>query len=177
MKKFFICKLCLTVFGALLAVEGALASQGQIDAVGWGAIIFMALFAVFGLMYQSQKLSDPNDQSLVYLDEIIEIAKLESADAYEVHFYRQSGNQYKASETWRPSVENEDSSSTINRAALQHLIKTLRKSKWEAAWIIVNEIDHLELMRNFANQRKNEGKRLGYVEVIALVDSHVGQNL
>ena len=34
MKKFYLCKLCLIVFGALLAVQSAVASQGLIDAVG-----------------------------------------------------------------------------------------------------------------------------------------------
>lgn len=177
MKKFYFCKLCFIVFGALLAVQSAHASQGQIDAVGWGAIVLMALFAVFGLMYQNQKLNNPNDSSLVYLDEIIDIAKLESADAYDVYFYRQSGNEYKTPETWRISGKEEDPSLTINRAALEHLVKTLRKAKWDAAWVMVNEIDHLKLMRNFANQRKNEGKRLGSVEVIAVVDNNADQNL
>ena len=170
-------KRCLFVFGALLAVHSAVASQGQIDAVGWGAIGFMVMLAVFGLIYQRQKLNDPNDGTLVYLDEIMNVAILESADVYEVHFYRQSGGEYKASEAWRISGKDEDSSLTINRAALEQLIKTLRKAKWDAAWVKINEIDRLKLMRNVANQRKNEGKRLGCVEVVALLDGDISQNL
>ena len=148
--------------------HAAFAASSGIDGLAVGALIFMILMAVVGVLYQNSKLEDPNDKSIVYLDQIIDVAELGEAEAYDISYTRQSGNQYKPTETWSFSKDDSEELTLITKDSLRDLVSTLRRARWEAAWVMENSRSCLRFMRKTPNARKNEGKKLGFVEVRAV---------
>jgi len=144
------------------------AASGELDAAGIIVLVLLILVGVAGLLLQQFKLQNLDDKSLVYIDQIIDIAELESAKAYEVSYTRQSGNEYKPTEVWSISGGENQGVKSITKSELQSVISTLRRARWEAAWVMENSSSGLSLMRNVPNGRKNEGKKLGFVEVKAI---------
>lgn len=164
-------KLFLTASLSFFA-NRAFASSGD-TALGYFVIGLVVVVTVVGLWIQAQKADDPEDKTFISLDQIVDVAELESADAYLVTYTRQSGNEFKPAETWRNSESVEDGSATINKSALSQLVTTLKRARWDGCWVLRNDYRSLVLMRPVANAGKNEGKRLATVQVIAYADSEV----
>ena len=103
----------------------------------------------------SDALKDPNNNKVVYLEQLPALAALSGAGEWQVVIYRQSGNVHSAM-----SVRGDAS------FAIQTAMTTMRRAKIDAIAIQVNEEGRLKFTRLFHNHRgRNEGKKVGGAEI------------
>ena len=76
------------------------------------------------MTFDAQKLDDPNDTSVVYLDQIASVAKLKTASAFGLRIYRQSGYLQQDDREFSAASGETDPSKVIAEA-----IKTFRRAK------------------------------------------------
>lgn len=128
------------------------------DLIGY---VLLGLLILVGLVAVSQaqgKLDDPNESSVVYLDQLTTVAKLSGQGHWLVRICRQSGNVHSESELV-------GSASTALNAA----ISTFRRAKIEAVGVSENGPSKLRMARLYHNHRgSNEGKKVGSAEIIRL---------
>ncbi|HDL6072156.1 TPA: hypothetical protein PXG22_001763, partial [Mannheimia haemolytica] len=117
-------------------------------------ILFSAI--VIGLfLFQESRLRDPNNHSVIYLEQIQEMCSLDKIGSYQIDFVRQSGNEYKES-----ILVNDF------ELAIKTVLSTLRRAKIDSVSVISNTPNLFIIHRAFYNARgSQEGKKLGSIRI------------
>lgn len=112
---------------------------------------------LFGLIFmQSNKLAEPENQTVVYLDELPGLVALQGGGLFVLTLYRQSGNPYSDGRVF-------DTPSDAVAAAMS----TFRRAQIESVAIQINTADKLDVSRAFFSHRgRAEGKKVGAFEII-----------
>ena len=133
-----------------------------------GLVLLIGVIAIafFKMLLDVKKLDDPNDSSVVYIDQIASVANLKSSRAFGVRIYRQSGHLQQDDREFSSENEQTDPSLVINEA-----IKTFRRAKIEYVVIDQNTEIILEFSRPYHDHRGvKEGKKVGSCVIVAIND-------
>ncbi|MBD3667197.1 MAG: hypothetical protein HUJ16_04520 [Kangiella sp.] len=104
---------------------------------------------------RERQLDDPDDDSVIYLDELKNKAKLQKGGKYLVRVLRQSGNLQKADQTL-PSAEQ----------AIGKVISTFKRARIE--YVILEKNTETELFFRrpyYSHGGSAEGKKVGSAEI------------
>jgi len=127
-------------------------------------LVGVIVIAFFKMTFDAQKLNDPNDTSVVYLDQIASVAKLKAASAFGLRIYRQSGYLQQDDREFSEANGETDPSKVIAEA-----IKTFRRAKIDYVVIDQNTETILEFSRPYHDHRGvKEGKKVGSCVIIAI---------
>lgn len=127
-------------------------------------LVGVIVIAFFKMTFDAQKLDDPNDTSVVYLDQIASVAKLKVASAFGLRIYRQSGYLQQDDREFSALSGTTDPNKVIAEA-----IKTFRRAKIDYVVIDQNTETILEFSRPYHDHRGvKEGKKVGSCVIIAI---------
>lgn len=118
----------------------------------------LIIAATIKVIFDKQKLVDPDDTSVVYLDELTEISLLEPSQRFFLRIYRQSGYlQQDDREASDPSGDLVEPEIVIREA-----IKTFRRAKIDYVIVEKNDSKNLNFRRPYHDHRGvKEGKKVG----------------
>jgi hypothetical protein len=124
-------------------LEGGWIMDGE-QIIGWVIVAVLFFVVVIALESAKNALEDPSNESVVYLSQIREVAKLAGSGYWLVTIYRQSGNIHD-----------------------QYLvIATFRRAQIEAVALPRNNEKDIHMTRLFYNHRgRNEGKKVGEAKI------------
>lgn len=112
------------------------------------------------LVLQQQKLDDPNNTEVVYLDQLSGLCNLTKPGKYMLRTLRQSGNLQKDDQIYN-SLES----------ALKAGISTFKRAKIEYVVISKNTESIFGFRRPYHNHRgTKEGKKVGSIEIHRVYD-------
>ncbi|MCR9189758.1 MAG: hypothetical protein NXH96_13295 [Alteromonadaceae bacterium] len=123
----------------------------------------IALVVLVGLMVagfiamlnHQQKLDDPDNTEVVYLDQLIEICAIRGLGNFRLRILRQSGNPQKDDQYF----DNADK-------AIKAAVTTFKRAKIDYVVITANEAPHFNFRRPYHHHGgKAEGKKVGSVEI------------
>ena len=147
----------ITFFTSSTAFANAsFSSPDQI--LGLILLVVLIIAATIKVVFDKQKLVDPDDTSVVYLDELTEISLLEPSQRFFLRIYRQSGNlQQDDREASDPSGKLVEPKIVIKEA-----IKTFRRAKIDYVIVEKNDSKNLNFRRPYHDHRGvKEGKKVG----------------
>lgn len=116
---------------------------------------------LLGLIFmQLNKLADPENQTVVYLDELPGLVALQGSGLYVLNLYRQSGNLYADGKVFDTPAD-----------AVAAAMSTFRRAQIDSVAIQINTADKLDVSRAFFSHRgRAEGKKVGAFEIIRVDD-------
>ena len=136
-------------FGVMLKVNTM--SKMEVEILGFFLLVVFVVFTWFYVYANQKSLNDPNDDSVLYTNEIINKAQLDPIGLYSLFIYRQSGGLYKEEKVCKYSHE-----------ALHEAVSTLSRANIEAVKILKNTNTELSVSRLYHNHRgSSEGKKVG----------------
>lgn len=119
--------------------------------IGYALLGLIVLLMVGAYQSAGKRLDDPNDQSVLHLEQVPAVANLTGSGVYHLTIWRQSGNVHQS---W-----------TITGTAAQavsQMLSTFRRARIPAVAIKTNTESELDVWRLFHNHRgRAEGKRVG----------------
>lgn len=125
------------------------------DVIGYVLIGLLLLGSLVAATASQGKLEDPSDTSVVYLEQLPSVAKLQGEGHWLVRIYRQSGNVHSEGEI------NGDAS-----RALAAALSTFRRAKIDAVGVPENTETKLRFARLYHSHRgSNEGKKVGSAHI------------
>ena len=123
--------------------------------IGWVILAILFFIVVFSLESAKNALKDTSNESVVYLSQVREIAKLSGSGHWLVTILRQSGNIHD---------QYEVAGSAMN--ALDLAISTFRRAQIDAVTLPKNTEKSIHIVRLFYNHRgRNEGKKVGEAKI------------
>ena len=127
----------------------------EADAIGYVLLGVFILGSFVALLIQQKKLDDPNNDEVVYLDQLLALSKLSGKGFFILRTLRQSGN-----------LQKEDREFTDFREAIAAGISTFKRAKIEYVMISKNDGNSFVVRRPYWNHRgRSEGKKVGSFEV------------
>lgn len=128
------------------------------DVIGYVLVGLLMLVILVAYTQAQERLENPADTSVVYLEQLPSVANLTGEGHWLVRIIRQSGN-----------VHSEHEVTGGASAALGVALTTFRRAKIDAVGVQENGESRLRFARLFHNHRgSNEGKKVGAAEVIRL---------
>jgi hypothetical protein len=119
--------------------------------VGFILIAVMLLGGFIAMNHAQEQLDDPDNTSVIYLEQLPTVARRTGNALWLVSIYRQSGNVHSEREV------NGDASEAIKTA-----MATFRRAKIDAVGVLENGDNRLRFGRLYHNHRgSNEGKKVG----------------
>ncbi|WP_130203235.1 hypothetical protein [Pseudidiomarina tainanensis] len=118
------------------------------------------MIAIGWLSYASKlrALDDPNDDSVLALDELVGKSKLESGGEYLVRIHRQSGN-----------LQKDDQLFSSPEAAIKAAVSTFRRAKIEFAVMEENSSAEMRFRRpHYHHGGAAEGKKVGRARIFKI---------
>ncbi len=117
-----------------------------------GALV-IGVFVV--MLNQQQKLDDPNNTEVVYLDQLAQVCSLSEPGNFRVRIFRQSGN-----------LQKDDQFFTSVGDAIKTATSTFKRAKIDYVVITTNEEANFSFRRPYHDHRGvKEGKKVGKVEI------------
>ncbi|MFL1452887.1 hypothetical protein ACJO5Y_00400 [Marinobacter sp. GN3S48] len=117
-----------------------------------GALV-IGVFVV--MLNQQQKLDDPNNTEVVYLDQLTQVCSLAEPGNFRVRIFRQSGN-----------LQKDDQFFTSVGDAIKAATSTFKRAKIDHVVITTNEETNFSFRRPYHDHRGvKEGKKVGKVEI------------
>lgn len=117
-----------------------------------GALV-IGVFVV--MLNQQQKLDDPNNTEVVYLDQLPQVCGLTEPGNFRVRIFRQSGN-----------LQKDDQFFTSVGDAIKVATSTFKRAKIDYVVITTNEEANFSFRRPYHDHRGvKEGKKVGKVEI------------
>ena len=118
-----------------------------------GVIMMIITWAT--ISKRERQLDDPNDDSVVYLDQITNTSKLQSGGEYLLRVLRQSGN-----------LQKDDQIFSSKESAIKTAASTFRRAKIDYVFITKNTNVELFFRRPYHHHGgSSEGKKVGSVEI------------
>jgi hypothetical protein len=107
------------------------------------------------MIAQTRRLEDPDDKSVVYLDEIVGISSLQEGGQYQVRIVRQSGN-----------LQQEDRIFDDKEKAIKAAVSTFKRAKIEYVAVDANTPTEFFFRRPYHCHRgRSEGKKVAKAEI------------
>lgn len=104
---------------------------------------------------REEQLDDPDDDSIVYLDQILEMCSLQHDGKYLLRVLRQSGN-----------LQKDDQIFDSHEAAIKNAISTFKRAKIDYAFISINTETEYFFRRPYHHHGGSaEGKKVGSIEI------------
>ncbi len=104
---------------------------------------------------REEQLDDPDDDSVVYLDQILEMCSLQHNGKYLLRVLRQSGN-----------LQKDDQIFDSHEAAIKNAISTFKRAKIDYAFISKNTETEYFFRRPYHHHGGSaEGKKVGSIEI------------
>ncbi|WP_348733933.1 hypothetical protein [Rheinheimera texasensis] len=123
--------------------------------VGLILAVIMGIITWVTISKRERQLDDPNDDSVVYLDQLIATSTLQRGGKYLLRVFRQSGN-----------LQKDDQVFDTYEAAIQTAISTFKRAKIEYAFITKNTNVEFFFRRPYHHHGGSaEGKKVGSVEI------------
>jgi hypothetical protein len=122
------------------------------------SILFLILVVVglFATSKQQEKLADPQNTEVVYVDQIASVAQLTGSGNFRLRTFRQSGN-----------LQKDDIIFTSAADAIKAGVSSFKRSKIEHVVIRINTSNMLVFNRPFHCHRgSQEGKKMGAIEIV-----------
>lgn len=130
----------------------------NIEVFAFIALIVLVVAGAVKVWVQERQLKDPNDKSVVYLDEVAEISALNEAGPFLVRTLRQSGNEHQADRIAATAGE-----------AIKVAVSTFKRAKIDYVVVLENSTSKLVFRRPFHDHRgRNEGKKVGLVGIVKI---------
>ena len=122
-----------------------------IDIVGYVLLGILIVASFIALLAQQEKLDDPDNTEVVYLDQLSGLSQLPENGVFLLRTLRQSGN-----------LQKDDKEFTSSAKAIAAGVSTFKRAKIEYAVISKNDEHSFEVRRPYWNHRgKSEGKKVG----------------
>jgi hypothetical protein len=114
--------------------------------------------AIIKVVLDKQKLDDPADSSVVYLNELVKTASLKPAPQFYLRIYRQSGYLQQDDRVFSlPAGQLVEPELVITEA-----LKTFRRAKIDYVIVELNDETELDFRRPYHDHRGvKEGKKVG----------------
>ncbi|MCP8689862.1 hypothetical protein [Marinobacterium sedimentorum] len=123
--------------------------------IGLIIAVAMAIVTWVTITSRQRQLDDPNDDSVVYFDQLIDVCKLQSGGKYILRVLRQSGN-----------LQKDDQVFSSYESAIKSAISTFKRAKIECAYITNNtEVEFFFRRPYYHHGGSAEGKKVGSVEI------------
>ncbi|MGY0564450.1 MAG: hypothetical protein ACW7DQ_13335 [Paraglaciecola chathamensis] len=123
--------------------------------VGLILSVIMAIITWATIFKREQHLDDPNDDSVVYLDQLVATSTLQCGGKYLLRVLRQSGN-----------LQKDDQVFDTHEAAIKAAISTFKRAKIEYAFITKNTNVEFFFRRPYHHHGGSaEGKKVGSIEI------------
>jgi len=104
---------------------------------------------------REEQLDDPDDDSVVYLDQILDMCSLQHNGKYLLRVLRQSGN-----------LQKDDQIFDSHEAAIKNAITTFKRAKIDYAYISKNTETEYIFRRPYHHHGGSaEGKKVGSIEI------------
>ena len=117
--------------------------------------VIMVIITWVNISKREQQLDDPNDDSVVYLDQLTATSTLQVGGKYLLRILRQSGN-----------LQKDDQVFDTPDAAIKVAISTFKRAKIDYAFITKNTNVEFFFRRPYHHHGgKAEGKKVGSVEI------------
>jgi hypothetical protein len=120
--------------------------------------LFLILIVVglFAASKQQEKLADPENTEVVYLDQIASVAQLTGSGTFRLRTYRQSGNLQKDDVVFKSATD-----------AIKAGVSSFKRSKIPYVVIRANTSSMLSFSRPYHCHRgSQEGKKMGAIEIV-----------
>ena len=125
------------------------------EVIGLVLLAGLLIASLVALLNQEQKLDDPDNTEVVYLDQLIELCAMRGMGNFRLRILRQSGNPQKEDQYF----ENAD-------RAIKAAVTTFKRAKIDYVVITANEAPHFNFRRPYHHHGgKAEGKKVGSVEI------------
>ncbi|MFE8073462.1 hypothetical protein QQM79_20590 [Marinobacteraceae bacterium S3BR75-40.1] len=125
------------------------------DVIGLLILGGLLVASFIAMLNQQQKLDDPNNTEVVYLDQLLDICAMRGLGNFRLRIFRQSGNLQKNDQYF----DNADK-------AIKAAITTFKRAKIDYVVITANEAPHFNFRRPYHHHGgKAEGKKVGSVEI------------
>jgi hypothetical protein len=126
--------------------------------IGFALLLLIVVVCLIAVSIQEQKLADPSNTEVVYLDQIAAVALLKDPGRFRMRTYRQSGNLQKDDVIFDSAV-----------SAIKAGVTSFRRSKIPYAVIQTNTEDAFVFRRPFHDNRgRNEGKKMSSIEIVRI---------
>ncbi|RQW61437.1 hypothetical protein [Vibrio viridaestus] len=123
--------------------------------VGYVGAIVLAGISMAVVFRREKQLDDPDDDSVVYLEQLLKVTNLHTEGKYLVRILRQSGN-----------LQKEDQIFYSPEAAIKAAIATFKRAKIEYVFITDNTETQFCFRRPYYHHGgKAEGRKVGSVEI------------
>ena len=130
----------------------------NIEAFAFIALIVLVVAGAVKVWVQERQLKDPDDKSVVYLDEVAQISALNEDGPFLVRTLRQSGNEHQADRIAATAGE-----------AIKCAVSTFKRAKIDYVVVLENSASKLVFRRPFHDHRgRNEGKKVGIVGIVKI---------
>ena len=135
--------------------------------IGFVLLAILIGASLIAMLGREQQLYDPEDQTVVWLDQVISASTLEPSKAFSLQILRQSGNEQQPERIfYRDDDAPVDPSGVINEA-----LKTFRTAKIEGVVVVTNNTSKYEFSRMWHDHRGvKEGKKVERAIITALPD-------
>lgn len=128
--------------------------------IGFGLAAVMGLITFFAILKRGNAADDPSNADYIRPEKLSGAVDLLENCEYQLSFFRQSGNEYKAPVVVRFASE-----------AISLLTSTLKRAKIDNLQVITNSEKELNIKRaTHSHGGKAEGKKLGRIEIKAVRD-------
>jgi hypothetical protein len=155
---------CILIFPSIAHAKNTEAEMwfGLVGALVLGLITF------FTLQNNEKRLADPNDKSMVMLDDLYEVSELKPARKFLLHIYRQSGNPQQPDRV----VEAEDGITEVPPSeAIKTVLSTFRRAKIDHVYIVENSSGTLQFQRPLHHHGgAKEGKKVRGAVIKAITE-------
>ncbi len=119
----------------------------------FGVIMVLITWAITSK--RERQLDDPNDDSVVYLNQLIKTSTLQRGGTYLLRVLRQSGN-----------LQKDDQVFDTHEAAIKAATTTFKRAKIEYAFITKNTTTEFFFRRPYHHHGGSaEGKKVGSIEI------------
>ncbi|NRP28215.1 hypothetical protein XMD420_001821 [Marinobacterium sp. xm-d-420] len=136
------------------------------NAETWVALVFAVILGAITIAVSSsnqKKLDDPNDTSMLLIEDVSSASNLKPAKEFLIRIYRQSGNEHQPDRV----VSAEDGSDVPPDEAIKVALQTLRRARIDSVFVVENTNDILHIRRPMhSHGGKAEGKKVGGAVVI-----------
>ncbi|WP_299493143.1 hypothetical protein [uncultured Shewanella sp.] len=123
--------------------------------IGLIIAVIMAIVSWIIISSRQRQLDDPNDNSVVYFEQLNDICSLQSGGKYLLRVLRQSGN-----------LQKEDQIYSSSESAIKAAISTFKRAKIECAHITKNtEVEFFFRRPYYHHGGSAEGKKVGSIEI------------
>ena len=116
-------------------------------------LVVVGLFVAFK---QEEKLADPENTEVVYVDQIATVAQLTGSGTFRLRTFRQSGNLQKDDVVFRSAAD-----------AIKAGVSSFKRSKIQYVVIRTNTSNMLAFSRPYHCHRgSQEGRKMGAIEIV-----------